>query len=66
MSIKKLSCFYADRISLNLGKINMEDAGELILGNLIKLSKVDWGITMRSTKKDISLKKRIMGKKSTL
>jgi len=31
-----------------------------------KLSKVDWGITMSSTKKDISLKKRIQKKKSTL
>ena len=27
-----------------------------------KLSKVDWGITMRSTKDDISLKKRILKK----
>jgi len=31
-----------------------------------KLSKVDWGITMSSTKNDISLKKRILKKKSTL
>jgi len=31
-----------------------------------KLSKVDWGITMSSTKNDISLKKRIPKKKSTL
>jgi len=27
-----------------------------------KLSKVDWGITMSSTKNDISLKKRILKK----
>jgi len=27
-----------------------------------KLSKVDWGITMSSTKKDISLEKRILKK----
>ena len=31
-----------------------------------KLSKVDWGITISSTKNDISLKKRIQKKKSTL
>ncbi len=31
-----------------------------------KLSKVDWGITISSTKIDISLKKRILKKKSTL
>lgn len=31
-----------------------------------KLSKVDWGITMSSTKNDIYLKKRILIKKSTL
>jgi len=31
-----------------------------------KLSKVDWGITMSSTKNDISLEKRILKKKSTL
>jgi len=27
-----------------------------------KLSKVDWGITMSSTKNDISIKKRILNK----
>jgi len=31
-----------------------------------KLSNEDWGITMSSTKNDISLKKRILKKKSTL
>ena len=31
-----------------------------------KLSKVDWGITMSSTKNDISLKKRILKKNQPL
>jgi len=31
-----------------------------------KLSKVDWGITISSTKNDISLKKRILNKNQPL
>ena len=42
LSIKKIKLFflYADRIILNLEKkIKMEDSGELILGNIIKLTR---------------------------